>query len=111
MKPLTIIYCGENGEAGKALAHSLRTGENCVLLASGLAERDFMPADHVVVMQDVPERQCELISLAYLGKVERARSKALEDAPVPQMSAATRFRVDEMPKRRGRPPGSKNKAA
>lgn len=56
-KPTTLIYCGEDGGAGKGLAASLRDGTTQVYLCSAGAfhDRAEMPCERVVFTNDVPE--------------------------------------------------------
>lgn len=67
MKPTTLVYCGEDCEAGKALAVSLRDGSNTVLLcaASAFQGRAEMPCDRVVFTDDVKQRLRAAISAAH----------------------------------------------
>ena len=88
MKPTTLVYCGEDGIAGKALAVSLRDGiSNVVLCAAEAFDRADMTCERVVFANDVPQRLRDRISAAH-GMVA--------DVPtMPTLSIA--------PRKRGRP--------
>jgi hypothetical protein len=66
MKPTTLVYCGEDGEAGKALAASLRDGTSYVVMC---AANSFVGADRhadrVAFTSDVPQRLRQAISAAH----------------------------------------------
>lgn len=85
MKSLTIIYCGENGEAGKALAASLRTGEQSIVI--GDAATFYGVADPwasaVIIMPDVSGWHRGRLEKAYGAKVVKSA------IPVAQPQAAT----------------------
>lgn len=67
MKPTTLVFCGEDGVAGKALAASLRDGTAQVMLCSALAfqDRAEMACARVVVANDVPAGLRERILRAH----------------------------------------------
>lgn len=99
MKNLTLIYCGEDGEAGKALADSLRAADtdNKIVLCS-VEQFASEAADHVIIMSDVPDFRAEMIREAYPGKVEN-RQPVVEHYQPTTFSAP----LSDTPKKRGRP--------
>lgn len=96
MKTTTLIYCGEDGEAGRALAASLRDGQSHIVLCSAAAfDRLEQPCERVVFASDVPQRLRDRISAAH-GMA----------ADVPAMSSL----VEAIsPKKRGWPKGKPRK--
>lgn len=67
-----LVMCGEDGEAGKAVAVRLRKeGHRAVLADAGVFKGRADPCDAVVVMPDVPAWKRDRIEAAYPGKVER----------------------------------------
>lgn len=73
MKTLTLIYCND-GNAGKAMAKTIRTHERVVGLRDasvfiGEAEK----CDSVIVMDDVQRFYRDRIAAAYRNKVEQTK--------------------------------------
>jgi hypothetical protein len=66
MKSTTLIYCGEDGEAAKALAATLRNGTSHVFLRSAEAfQLPESPCDRVVFTDDVAPNVRAAISRAH----------------------------------------------
>jgi hypothetical protein len=71
MKTLTVIYTGQDTDAARALAASLREGGNSTLCVDGFSDiGEIVPCDRVVVMDDVPDWRRDKIEEAYPGKVD-----------------------------------------
>lgn len=85
MKTKIIIYCGEDGLAGKAEGLSRRNDETVTALACCYAF-DGVPetCDRVVIMPDVPDYRRDKIADAYTCKVEVMRDRILATASVPR---------------------------
>lgn len=108
MKNLTIIYCGEDGDAGKALANSMRENDsdNKVVLSSVEQFSPVDEVDHVIIMPDVPGFCADKIREAYPGKVaNKPKPYADFDVYVELVSIdpATTITFTDTPKKRGRP--------
>lgn len=70
MKTTTLIYCGHDGDAGKALASKLRTdGARAMLRDAATFNRDLEPCECVVIMPDVSNFHADRLRAAYVGKV------------------------------------------
>ncbi len=84
MKSLTLIYCGEDGNAGKALSQQIRSQDESV--TTRLCSVEFFEmdpaADRVVIMPDVPEFMAEKIRAAYPANVFANTPVAIEPPPV-----------------------------
>lgn len=76
MKPTTLVYCGEDASAAKALAQSLRDGLSHVVLCSASAfVRLERTCERVVFAPDVPLALQERIALAHGFEVPSAPVK------------------------------------
>jgi hypothetical protein len=77
MKPTILIYCGEDGEAGKALAASLRDGKSHVVMcAAGAFSGVQYLCERIVFTRDVPQRLRSAIEAAHGVKAEVAKASA-----------------------------------
>ena len=67
MKPTILVYCGEDGVAGRALAASLRDGKSQVVLCSADVSPDVADraCDRIVFANDVPQGLRNRISAAH----------------------------------------------
>lgn len=66
MKPTILVYCGEDGEAAKALAASLRDGlSNVVMCAASVFDVVERRGDRIVFTNDVPQGLRNKISAAH----------------------------------------------
>jgi hypothetical protein len=66
MKPTILVYCGEDGDAGKALAASLRDGTKQVIMCAARAfDVVQYVADRIVFASDVPQGLRDRISAAH----------------------------------------------
>jgi hypothetical protein len=113
MKTLTVIYTGQDTDAARALAASLREGGNSTLCVDGFSDiGEIVPCDRVVVMDDVPDWRREKIAEAYPGKVDVSEAKQEFVVPVmpPVEVAASMYDrplvtayQENAPRPRGRP--------
>ncbi len=110
MRKTTLIYCGENGEASKALAETIRGDGGRVFLVNALMDIEVIDCDHVIVMPDVPGWRRDAIAKAYPGKMQG--DPGILSTETIQTEFERRETVSALPepKRRGRPPGSKSAA-
>ncbi len=70
MKSLTLIYCGEDGNAGKALSQEIRNqDEHMTTQLCSIEFFEVQKADRVVIMPDVPEFMADKIREAYPKEV------------------------------------------
>lgn len=91
MKPTTLVYCGEDGEAGKALAASLRDGNSQVVLCSAAAFVSVQrPCERVVFTNDVPQKVRDRISAAHGIPAEVPGMPALVQAISPRRRGGRR---------------------
>jgi len=66
MKPTILIYCGEDGEAAKALAASLRDGKSHVVMCAASAFSGVQRhGDRIEFTNDVPQRLRDAITAAH----------------------------------------------
>lgn len=66
MKTTTLIYCGPDGEAGKALAQGIRSPTHRVMLRDAATfNRDVEACEHIVVMSDVSAFHRDRLIAAY----------------------------------------------
>ena len=64
-KALAIIFCGNDTDAAKAFAASLRNGENSVTLADAYSFNRNEEDGHAYIMPDVPGWHRDRIAAAY----------------------------------------------
>ncbi len=117
---LTIVFYASDGTAAKARAKAIAADKpNTARVYDAMVwNGDADACDAVEIMPCVPGWKREAIEAAFSGKIEQ---RIPADAPevaeafdkifggnlAPHVQSA----MDEAPKRRGRPPGSKNRAA
>ena len=98
MKPTILVYCGEDGEAGKALAASLRDGTSQVIMCAAPAFSGAQyDTDRIVFTNDVPQRLRDAISAAHGVPAD------VPGMPIVMQAIA--------PKKRGWPKGKPRKVA
>ena len=95
MKQLCLIFCGEDGDAAKSLAQSIRTDECRTMIVSAYEfnGREW-DSERVIIMPDAPRWQADRIAACY-PNAERKQKPQVIAFKVPEGIAA--------PKRRGRP--------
>lgn len=102
MRKLIIIYCGEDGTAGKFEATNRRDDETNVFMASA---SDFQPpgeaCDLAVIMPDVPSFHRDRIKTAY-GRVEVLKATQQECESVGAAPAELAAVIAAPPIKRGR---------
>lgn len=118
MKQLCLIFCGEDGDAAKSLAQSIRTDEVRAMIVSAYEfnGREWEP-DRVIIMPDAPRWQAERIVACY-PNAERQKKPKPEPVIIPfeitafgsggadgatSVTAAGGGGSGGAPKRRGRP--------
>ncbi len=70
MKKTVMVYCGENGMAGKALALERNDDDTSYMTASGFEFAGVAESETCIIMPDLPSFKRNEISAAYGGKVE-----------------------------------------
>lgn len=97
MKNITLIYCGEDGEAGKVLAHAIRAkdADNVVMLAScEFFDGAQSNVDQVIIMPDVPEHRAAIVRAAYPEIIKAQPTEVATDLalsePIPDSYPAKR---------------------
>ncbi len=118
MKPTILVYCGEDGEAGKALAASLRDGNSyvvsCAASAFDVVQRH---ADRIVFTNDVSRGLRQKISAAHglpdatPDGLQIAHCKMFQIKEILDRLASARTVVAMPKKKRGWPKGKPRKAA
>lgn len=95
MKQLCLIFCGDDGDAARSLAQSIKTDEIRAMIVSAYEfnGREWEP-DRVIIMPDAPGWQADRIAAVY-PKAERLQKPKPDPVVIPFDIAA--------PKRRGRP--------
>jgi hypothetical protein len=118
MRELTMIYCGEDGEAGKALANSIRKESelNKVMLGdAGSFDGPETDVVRVIIMPDVPEWRAQKIRDAYPGNVVSKKPLIVDTNDHSKFGSASLLvegTTDFVePKKRGWPKGKPRKKA
>ncbi len=83
MKKIVMVYCGENGAAGKALARERNDDDTSFATASGFEFAGVAESETCIIMPDLPSFKRNEISAAYGGKVELIKANGETETAAP----------------------------